>query len=561
MWSPTHVNILVKRAKGLNVKGKQGTNDAFVTIALGKEKFQTSVKEKSSDPVQWNEQCELSIPSQGNTAEISLTVLHRSFLGVDEFLGQISLPLRDFDVYETPKSKWFTLKCKPGKLKTDYRGELEVKVEFTVKANPTVGGSVADLTKKNKGSISSLNKVAGSIGGSLMSLKGKEKKNIKKTAKSVRHKVEQIGEKARQSVSTLKLNNEKGGLESLPETEQWSRIDKTGIEWEQEIDNEDPGVNSEDEDDELKTQGSETSVNTTKFEQVNSFRTSLNENNGPEYVTKSIVPLQTDQKSVNAPSTPSTNQKASKKVSGSEWNTKLTARTTNTENDLPDLPTQLQTNKQKPDKKNGSLGSVSSLPSYDEAIEPVVNSKKKRPIKKKIIPVESDSELSSSPEYPSSPIASPPAYQKNRFLLSQSTISLARQEEGELEKRKNSLGLKLKSSYSFKDRDDLDYQENSFNSTTNLDRWNGPPNDTRVVLGRETSPTPDLPHDVLSRFNGKTREDLIEMVVALQNTVDLQERKVCDLEDYIDNLLIRVLEVAPVLLKKDSPLVSKHQII
>ena len=36
-----------------------GTNDAFVTIALGKEKFQTSVKEKSIDPVDWSEQCEL----------------------------------------------------------------------------------------------------------------------------------------------------------------------------------------------------------------------------------------------------------------------------------------------------------------------------------------------------------------------------------------------------------------------------------------------------------------------------------------------------------------------
>ena len=36
-----------------------GTNDAFVTIGLGKEKFQTSVKEKSGDPVEWNEQCEL----------------------------------------------------------------------------------------------------------------------------------------------------------------------------------------------------------------------------------------------------------------------------------------------------------------------------------------------------------------------------------------------------------------------------------------------------------------------------------------------------------------------
>ena len=35
-----------------------GTNDAFVTIGLGKEKFQTSVKEKSENP-EWLEQCEL----------------------------------------------------------------------------------------------------------------------------------------------------------------------------------------------------------------------------------------------------------------------------------------------------------------------------------------------------------------------------------------------------------------------------------------------------------------------------------------------------------------------
>ena len=47
-----------------------------------------------------------SIPQQGNTAEIVLTVLHRNFLGVDEFLGLVSIPLRDFDVYERPKTKY-----------------------------------------------------------------------------------------------------------------------------------------------------------------------------------------------------------------------------------------------------------------------------------------------------------------------------------------------------------------------------------------------------------------------------------------------------------------------
>ena len=47
-------SVLVKHARGLNVKGKNGTNDAFVTIGLGKEKFQTSVKEKVEDP-EWCE--------------------------------------------------------------------------------------------------------------------------------------------------------------------------------------------------------------------------------------------------------------------------------------------------------------------------------------------------------------------------------------------------------------------------------------------------------------------------------------------------------------------------
>ena len=46
-----------------------------------------------------------TIPQQGNTAEIVLTALHRNFLGVDEFLGLVSIPLHDFDVYERPKTK------------------------------------------------------------------------------------------------------------------------------------------------------------------------------------------------------------------------------------------------------------------------------------------------------------------------------------------------------------------------------------------------------------------------------------------------------------------------
>ena len=86
-------------------------------------------------------------------------MLHRNFLGVDEFLGCINIPLNNFDVYQQPKSIWYHLKCKPGQNKSDYRGEIEVKIGFTVKSTDQIRGSNLDLTKKNKGSITSLKKV------------------------------------------------------------------------------------------------------------------------------------------------------------------------------------------------------------------------------------------------------------------------------------------------------------------------------------------------------------------------------------------------------------------
>lgn len=50
---------IVQRATGLLTKGKNKTNDCFVTIALGKTKYQTSIKEKADPDVEWHEECEL----------------------------------------------------------------------------------------------------------------------------------------------------------------------------------------------------------------------------------------------------------------------------------------------------------------------------------------------------------------------------------------------------------------------------------------------------------------------------------------------------------------------
>ena len=46
-------------------------------------------------------------------------------------------------------------------------------------------------------------------------------------------------------------------------------------------------------------------------------------------------------------------------------------------------------------------------------------------------------------------------------------------------------------------------------------------------------------------------QDLIRIIVNQQNAVDFQGKKITDLESYIDNLLSKVIEVAPVVLQKD----------
>lgn len=51
--------ITVLRAKGLLTKGKNGTNNCFATIEVGKEKYATSIKDSSPPMLEWHEECEL----------------------------------------------------------------------------------------------------------------------------------------------------------------------------------------------------------------------------------------------------------------------------------------------------------------------------------------------------------------------------------------------------------------------------------------------------------------------------------------------------------------------
>ncbi|KAG1962614.1 rab11 family-interacting protein [Pimephales promelas] len=156
-WVPTHVNVTVLRARGLRSKGKQGSRYVYTIIQVGKEKYTTGLVEKAEEP-QWNEECSFELQpgllEAGGTSayppgssNLVLTVMHRVLIGLDVFLGQTIVPLdRVFQEGMCPRNEWFKLHSKAGR-KEKERGELQVTIQFT-RNNMTA--SMYDLTVKDK---------------------------------------------------------------------------------------------------------------------------------------------------------------------------------------------------------------------------------------------------------------------------------------------------------------------------------------------------------------------------------------------------------------------------
>ncbi|XP_026211657.1 rab11 family-interacting protein 2 [Anabas testudineus] len=150
-WFPTHVQATVLQATGLQPKGKNGTNDAYTIIQLGKEKYSTSVAEKTLNPV-WREEASFELPGlllEGNPEvyELCLIVMHRSLVGMDKFLGQRSINLNQiFDNKERKKTDWYSLESKSGKKRKE-RGRIQVSIQF-MRNNMTA--SMFDLSMKDK---------------------------------------------------------------------------------------------------------------------------------------------------------------------------------------------------------------------------------------------------------------------------------------------------------------------------------------------------------------------------------------------------------------------------
>ncbi|RXG72294.1 Rab11 family-interacting protein 1 [Armadillidium vulgare] len=115
-------------------------------------------------------------------------------------------------------------------------------------------------------------------------------------------------------------------------------------------------------------------------------------------------------------------------------------------------------------------------------------------------------------------------------------ISITEEEDGKKQKRKQKTG--------FKNR--------FFSKPENRDR---PNEDSRIVEGGNDrlpsipSRPSKLPQEIHDKFAGKSREDLLEIILNLQSTLEKQVKHSSELEEYIDNLLLRVMEATPHILQ------------
>lgn len=110
LWCPTRLQVTALQARGLKIKGKAGTNDAYAVMQVGKEKYQTTVAEKSVAPV-WKEEATFDLPQPlqppgggaggSERSTLRVHVLHRALVGPDKLLGQAVIDLLQLSLDKT----------------------------------------------------------------------------------------------------------------------------------------------------------------------------------------------------------------------------------------------------------------------------------------------------------------------------------------------------------------------------------------------------------------------------------------------------------------------------
>ncbi|KAK3550146.1 hypothetical protein QTP86_021084 [Hemibagrus guttatus] len=177
---PVSARVSVLRARGLRIKGKDGTNDAYTVLQAGRETFRTPVAEKLAEPVWGGDAAAFifTLPAEG-APSCSVRVLHRVPLGADKLLGLTVVDvheLRQDNARENPR--WFKLLNKAGKADKE-RGEVLLDIQF-LKSSMSV--SMIDLSDKSHSRLGKFKD----------KLKGKKKEGLSDSASAILPSVSQV---------------------------------------------------------------------------------------------------------------------------------------------------------------------------------------------------------------------------------------------------------------------------------------------------------------------------------------------------------------------------------
>lgn len=536
----------VHRARNLLIKGKNGKNNCYVTICVGKDKYMTTQQKDVGPDLEWHEQCELPIPEKGNRAELVLTCLHQNSFGLDDFLGQVTLPLNEMDVYETPRSRWYKLRSKPGKEKQKDRGELEVRIGFTVKS-----GSLTDLSGKKEKHKSSMGQLASNMGGSLLSINTLEKrKKMKNFAKSLGSKMHITGKKKKDKDGDGdSMAGSTSNVWPTPDQQRRNRGNLSGFASSGQLAGEaDPGVISEDEDEfafeNLSHKSSGSSLNVSRHRPPIDTTSSGDLQRSSTGTALSSQAPQPDYRSMTLPTPPKPARTPQVEPKQDEWAEKLYGKAGA--------------------GGSGSLGSSDSLkrrswePSvlaYGERVPYQGSSSEK-------VAVVEEEEMEAPVTAPSSPAVSSTvrsslpadkAQEPPQPLPRRSMESIVKEE-----KKENKFTKKFKYLRDFG-------RSEAVSSSTAMAAEKARPvikptlsgqfynnQSERIIIGHENDVQRnggELPKEVVQRYEGKSREEIMSISYQMENEVKYQKQRVKELEDYLDNLLLRVMETHPKILQ------------
>jgi Ca2+-dependent lipid-binding protein len=102
------LNVRVIEARNLRAMDSNGFSDPYVKLQLGKQRFKTKVVKKNLNPA-WDQEFSFSV---GDVRDVlKLYVYDEDMIGIDDFLGQVKVPLEDVlaaDNYSLG-ARWFQL--------------------------------------------------------------------------------------------------------------------------------------------------------------------------------------------------------------------------------------------------------------------------------------------------------------------------------------------------------------------------------------------------------------------------------------------------------------------